>query len=367
MSRKAGSIRVRSELAVPLMAVVVGLLFGALAMILTGTNPIRAYAALIRGCFGSRADLSETSVYVTPLIFTGLSIAVAYKAGLFNIGAEGQLIVGMVASAIVGVAGAGLPRIIHLPLTLASGMLAGALWAFVPGILKAKFGVHEVVNSIMMNYIALYLSHYLVTGPIKDPNIAAPYSREIANTAKLTRFFGGFGSSYRFNSGLLIAIAAALLVYYILYRTTLGYEIRAVGHNPDAARYAGISVARSVTLSMMLAGGMSGLAGAVQVCGIQQVPGPLRLRRVRLRRDSCGPGGKGASSGGAGVCVAFRHTPERVADDAGHSARAEAGGRHRPGGGGLHGGRRRPDRRLASHSVLSKAFGHRAGKEEDVR
>ena len=115
MSRKAGSIRVRSELAVPLMAVVVGLLFGALAMILTGTNPIRAYAALIRGCFGSRADLSETSVYVTPLIFTGLSIAVAYKAGLFNIGAEGQLIVGMVASAIVGVAGAGLPRIIHLP------------------------------------------------------------------------------------------------------------------------------------------------------------------------------------------------------------------------------------------------------------
>jgi ABC-type uncharacterized transport system permease subunit len=266
---KNGTGRRRSELLVPLTAIFVGLLFGAVLMILTGTNPLTAYAALIRGCFGSWADLSETSVYVTPLIFTGLSLAIAYKAGLFNIGAEGQLIVGMVAAAIVGVAGTGLPRIIHLPLTIISGALAGALWGAVPGYLKAKLGVHEVVNSIMMNYIALYLSHYLVTGPIKDPKVIAPYSREIADSAKLTRFFGGFGSSYRFNSGIFIAVAAVVVIYLLLYKTPLGYEIRAVGNNPDAARYAGISVSRSVLSSMLLAGAMAGLAGAVQVCAIQ--------------------------------------------------------------------------------------------------
>ena len=243
-----------------------------------------------------------------------------------------------------------------------------ALWAFVPGILKAKFGVHEVVNSIMMNYIALYLSHYLVTGPIKDPNIAAPYSREIANTAKLTRFFGGFGSSYRFNSGLLIAIAAALLVYYILYRTTLGYEIRAVGHNPDAARYAGISVARSVTLSMMLAGGMSGLAGAVQVCGIQYKFLDLfafegfgfdgiAVALVAKGHPLAVLGSAslfGILQRGSQMMQGIAHVPKQVAGIVQavvvFMVAAE---------GLIEGWLRIP--------VLSKAFGHRAGKEEDVR
>ena len=179
------------------------------------------------------------------------------------------MIVGMLASAIVGYTLTGLPRIIHLPLTILSGMLLG-LWAAVPGYLKAKFGVHEVVNSIMMNYIALYFSHYLVNGPIKDPNLASPYSPEIADAAKLWRFVGGHGSEFRVNSGIIIAVVAAILIYRLLYKTTKGYEIRAVGLNPEAARYAGIDVSAAMARSMLIAGSMAGLAGAIQVCGIQQ-------------------------------------------------------------------------------------------------
>lgn len=257
------------QLIVPIIAVVLGLLIGAIFMLFTGANPLDAYGALLSGCFGSAVNISETVVYITPLICTGLSIAVAFRAGLFNIGAEGQMIVGMLASAIIGYKLAGLPRIIHLPLTIFFGMLAGALWAAVPGYLKAKFGVHEVVNSIMMNYIALYLSHYLVNGPIKDPNFASPYSPEIADSAKLWRFVGGHGSEFRVNSGILIAIAAAILIYRLLYKTTRGYEIRAVGLNAEAARYAGIDVSSAMARSMLIAGSMAGLAGAIQVCGIQ--------------------------------------------------------------------------------------------------
>ncbi|HNU94463.1 MAG TPA: ABC transporter permease [Bacillota bacterium] len=257
------------ELRVPAAAVVIGLIIGAVFMAFTGANPLTAYGALLSGCFGKPVNISETLVYINPLIFTGLSIAVAYRAGLFNIGVEGQMIVGMLAAAVVGYAGTGLPRVIHLPLTILSGALAGALWAAVPGYLKARLGVHEVVNSIMMNYIALYLSHYLVNGPIKDPQVIAPYSREIADSAKLFRFFGGFRSEFRVNTGILIALAAAVLMYYILYKTATGYEIRAVGANADAARYAGINVPKAMAVSMLLAGSMAGLAGAVQVCGIQ--------------------------------------------------------------------------------------------------
>ncbi|MEA4884618.1 MAG: ABC transporter permease [Clostridia bacterium] len=266
---KATNKSIWSGLLVPVVAVIVGLLVGVVLMLATGANPMKAYGALLNGSFGSLVNLSETIVYINPLIFTGLSIAVAFRCGLFNIGAEGQLIVGMVAAAVVGYRFAGLPRIIHLPLTLLSGALAGAIWASVPGFLKAKLGVHEVVNSIMMNYIALYLSHYLVTGPIKDRSLAAPYSPEIADTAKLSRFFGGFHSTYRVNTGIIVAIAAVFLVYYLLYKTTLGYEIRAVGLNQDAAKYAGISASKAMLMSMLVAGSLAGLAGAMQVCGIQ--------------------------------------------------------------------------------------------------
>jgi simple sugar transport system permease protein len=259
---------VLSEFAVPAAAVGVGLVLGAVLMLLTGASPLRGYGALLQGSFGSPVNVSETIVYITPLIFTGLSMAVAFRCGLFNIGAEGQFIVGMVAAAVAGCSIRGLPWILHMPISVLAGAAAGALWASVPGFLKARFGVHEVVNTIMMNYIALYLSHYLVNGPIKDPAVTSPYSREVLASARLIRFMGE-GGAFRVNMGTLIAIGAAFLVYYILWKTTVGYEIRAVGHNPDAARYAGISVAKNIITAMAISGALAGLAGSVQVLGIQ--------------------------------------------------------------------------------------------------
>lgn len=256
-------------LAIPIIAIILGLLIGAVLMLLTGANPIAGYAALLRGSFGSAIDFSETLIYINPLIFTGLSIAVAYSAGLFNIGAEGQIIVGMLASAYAGYAFAGLPRLLHIPITLLFGMGAGALWAAVPGYLKAKFGVHEVVNSIMMNYIALHLSHYLVTGPLQDPKTTLPYSPDIAPTAMLWRFLSPFGDHFRVNTGIFIAILAAILVYWLLYKTTTGYEIRAVGFNADSARYAGMDTSSAMAKAMLISGSLAGLAGAVQVMGVQ--------------------------------------------------------------------------------------------------
>jgi len=258
-----------SALVVPCGAIITGLVLGAILMLVTGVNPLEGYGALLRGSFGSWVDFSETLVYVNPLIFTGLSIAVAYSAGLFNIGAEGQIIVGMLASAFAGYYFTGLPRIIHLPLTLGFGMFAGALWASVPGYLKARFGVHEVVNSIMMNYIALHFAHYLVTGPMQDPNTTLPYSPDIAHTARLWRFLAPFGRQFRVNTGIIIGIVVAVLVYWLLYKTTTGYEIRAVGFNPSASTYAGMNTSSAMMKAMLISGSLAGLAGAVQVMGIQ--------------------------------------------------------------------------------------------------
>ncbi|HNZ09224.1 MAG TPA: ABC transporter permease [Bacillota bacterium] len=267
MERKKDNSAIK-ELIVPVTAVFIGLVLGGILMTLTGVNAIEGYKALIMGCFGRLEYVSETIVYTTPLIFTGLAIALGFRCGLFNIGCEGQYIVGLIGAAVVGAMDLGLPTFIHLPLTMLSGMACGAIWASVPGLLKAKFGIHEVVNSIMMNYIALYLSHYLVNGPIKDPGITSPYSREILDTAKLWRFFGQ-NSPIRVNSGIIIAIAAALFVYYLLFKTTIGYQIRAVGFNPEAARYGGISVPTNIVAAMFISGALAGLAGAVQIMGIQ--------------------------------------------------------------------------------------------------
>lgn len=246
------------------LAILAALLIGGLFVLFAGRNPFAAYAALARGAFGSWYNLGETLVYATPLILTGLAIALAYRCGLFNIGAEGQLIVAMIASAWVGT-WQGIPPGIHALLALLGGMLAGAIWGGIPGILKAKTGAHEVINSIMLNYLAIYVSHYLVTKPLMVPPGTAPVTRTIARGAMLWQFM----PPSRLNLGLFVALLACVGVYFLLWRTTWGFEIRAVGFNQEAARYGGIKVARAMVMAMAISGSLAGLGGALITQGVQ--------------------------------------------------------------------------------------------------
>lgn len=244
---------------------------------------VTAYSALFQGSIGSPAQMiaalqsgdgtavrdafypiTESLVATTPYIFAGLAVALGFKAGLFNIGAEGQLFVGATTSAFVGYAITGLPAIIHIPLALAAGALGGALWGFIPAILKARFGAHEVINTIMMNYIAFRLSEWLLNGPMKRPG-SVPVSPTIQPSAELPRFFE---EPIRFHAGFFVALAVAVFVWWLLFRTTRGFELRTVGQNPSAARYAGMSITRNIVLTMCISGALAGLAGANEVLGV---------------------------------------------------------------------------------------------------
>jgi len=277
----------RSELLVPALAVLSGLILGAIVILVSGENPLLAYGALFKGSFGNPLDLigglqtyfstgetrallraiypfTESLVTATPYIFAGLSVALGFRCGLFNIGAEGQFFIGALCSAFVGYSIQGLPMIVHLPLAILAGALGGALWGMVPGYLKARFGAHEVVNTIMMNWIAFRLSDWLLNGPMKSSGFR-PVTPNVLATAELPRIFP---DPLRFNLGFFIALLAAYAVYWFLFKTTLGFEIRSVGANPDAARYAGMSVIRNFVLVMALAGGLAGMAGTAQVLGV---------------------------------------------------------------------------------------------------
>ncbi len=207
---------------------------------------------------------SESLVAATPYIFAGLSVALAFRSGLFNIGAEGQLWIGAICSVWVGYSIKGLPPFIHLPLALLAGAVGAGLWGALPGLLKAKTGAHEVINTIMMNYIAYRLSDWLLHGPMMRPGYN-PISPDILPSAYLPQFFE---SPIRFHAGFFLALAVAVLVWWFLFKTTLGFEIRTVGANPDAAKYAGMSITKNFVLAMGLAGALAGLAGANEVLGL---------------------------------------------------------------------------------------------------
>lgn len=207
----------------------------------------------------------ESLVQTTPFIFGGLSVALGFRVGLFNIGAEGQLFIGAMTSVFAGYAITGLPAYIHIPLALLAGAAGGALWGFVPGYLKAKTGAHEVIITIMMNYIAFKLSDFMLRGPMKDPNEYTPKTPWIQESAQLTRFFP---DTIRFHIGFFIALAVAYFVYWLLFKTTWGFELRTVGSNPNGARYAGINTTKATVVAMSLAGSLAGLAGANEVLGL---------------------------------------------------------------------------------------------------
>jgi simple sugar transport system permease protein len=252
--------RIWRGVSVPLLSIVLALLIGAIILIITGSNPLSAYAALFRGAFGSVEAFSRTLEKATPLIFGGLAVAFAFKAGLFNIGGQGQLLVGAIFTAYLGFAIDGLPFIIHMPLALLGGSLVGALYAAIAGALKAYTGAHEVITTIMLNYVAINLTDYLADGPWKDAGIVArtPAVLESAVIPQWGFFPFGFG----------IAVFMAVLTWYLLYRTTWGYAIRATGLNLHAARYAGIKVARIIVLTMAFSGFLAGMGGAVETLGV---------------------------------------------------------------------------------------------------
>src|SRR5215471_15469785 len=248
----------------PLMAVGVALVLGAGLIWASGANVLEAYGGLFEGMCGSWRALSETGVAATPYMLTGVAVALGFRGGLFNIGAEGQLYMGAL-GVVVGYTVGGLSTWLHLPLVLAVGALGGAMWGAIPGVLKAKLGTHEVINTIMMNYIAIKLVDYLVKHVLRDPTASLDRTPYILPTAELPHLFG---PHTRLHAGLLIALAALVLVAWLLGKTTLGFEIRTVGSNAAAAQYAGMSVARTLVLTMALSGLCAGLAGAVEILGL---------------------------------------------------------------------------------------------------
>jgi len=224
--------------------------------------PITSYLALLDGSFGRESAIVNTLVSTTPLLLGGLSVAIGFKAGLFNIGAEGQFRMGALGAVAVGVAVNQAPPLVAIPVALAGGMLAGAAWGFIPGFLKAISGAHEVVTTIMLNYVAGSVLAWAVTGPLAVPQSPTPVTYGVGNAA-YPILIGRNG-----HLGILIAAAAVFLIWWLLYRTTLGFEIRTVGASSDAARYAGMRPRLLIILTMALAGLLAGTAGAGVILGI---------------------------------------------------------------------------------------------------
>jgi general nucleoside transport system permease protein len=328
----------------PLLAILTAFILGALVIWVTSGSLLsvfQAYQGLINGAFFATRGLSESIVATIPYIFLSLAVAVGFKSGLFNIGVEGQFDIGAIVGAFVGQAFHGLPAIIHLPLTLACAALGGAIWAGIPGYLKARTGAHEVITTIMMNYVSFRLTEYLVSGPIKDPNSSAVQTPASAQSAwvwslssipqrlqdplnalgtaiflaalaylfarwmigrtslntrlnrpsqkklamwgftvivalftffvlpPLSKVFWPFNDPYdRLHIGLIFALLASILVWWMLWKTTLGFELRMVGANPNAARYSGINITRNVVVAMAISGAFAGFAGAIEVLGV---------------------------------------------------------------------------------------------------
>lgn len=284
---------------VPLLAVIAALAVGAIILLLQDVSPATAYSEMITGAFTNKNGLADTFVKAIPLLLVALGVAIAFRGGVINIGAEGQLIVGALLTTYVGLQlGDRLPGPIVILICLIAGTLMGGFWAAIPGYLKARLGVNEILTTIMMNQIAIQIAFFLLRGPMIDPaeveaGTNIPHSARLSQSIDLPRFtdiaqwlgldksaedlgltgfvaelYGLLVEPTRLHSGLIIAIVMAILVYIFLWRTTIGYRIRAVGQNQSASRYAGINVQRYIVLSMTLGGMFAGLAGAIEILGL---------------------------------------------------------------------------------------------------
>ncbi|MBC7283788.1 ABC transporter permease [Hoeflea sp.] len=257
---------------VPLFAVVAALVLGALTMLATSVEPAtiaRSYLALLQGSVGSLNAISETLTAAIPLILAGLGLALGFRAGLFNIGAEGQILMGGMAAVITGFSFPFLPVYLLLPLCLLSGALAGAFYAGIAGWLRAATGAHEVISTIMLNLISYRLIDYMLRLPfVQREGRSDPISKSVPDHAQLPELLEWIDPNLRLHAGIFLALAAVLFVYWLLFRTKTGFEFRASGASPDAARFAGIRSGLTIVLAMASAGALAGLAGSVQVLGV---------------------------------------------------------------------------------------------------
>jgi simple sugar transport system permease protein len=265
----------RSLVIIPALAVLSALVVGAVFIVFTeGFDAILpAYQALFSGAFVGWSSISETLLVATPLILAGLSVALGFRAGLFNIGAEGQMTIGGLTAVIVGFSFPGMPAIIHVPLAVIAGLLGGALWGFIPGVLRAKTGAHEVITTIMLNFIAFRTLDYVLKVPgIQQPDRFDPISKPIEASASLPRILGWLpvdgAGGLRLHLGFLIALLMAWVVYWLLFKSTIGFEFRTVGANPHGAKYGGMSVVGATILVMAMAGGLAGMAGGNETLGV---------------------------------------------------------------------------------------------------
>ncbi|MEC0368702.1 ABC transporter permease [Paenibacillus chibensis] len=256
-----------NNLLVPVVAIILGLIVGAIIMLIGGYDPLLAYSSLFSTVFGNPYDFGEAIREITPLIMTGLAVAFAFRAGLFNIGAEGQYIMGMTAATAVGIKLSGLPIVVHALVAIIAGGLAGGIWAGITGYLKAKRGVNEVIISIMLNWTALYFGNYIVRNFLLQKG--QQKSEEIKDTASIS--IGWLSDAFdnaRMHWGTVIAILAAVFFFIYMWKSKQGYELRAVGHNADAAKYAGMNVKKNIVKAMFISGVFAGLGGAFQVLGV---------------------------------------------------------------------------------------------------
>ncbi|RAQ94785.1 ABC transporter permease [Thermogemmatispora tikiterensis] len=252
------------SLVLPLLAIGLALLLGAVVMLISGFSPLDAYSGLFQGAFGTLPQFAETLNEATPLLLIGLGIAVAFRAGAFNIGGVGQEYLGALAAVIVGGKFTGLPGWLHLVLATAAGFVAGGLWAAPAALLKIRLGINEVITSILLNYIAIYFIDYMISGPIHAPGFtAAPTSFPVQQNATFPILVQGSD----LNAGFFLALLALVVIFVLLRYTTWGYRMRLVGLNREAARHAGVHVDRVYLLSFFISGALAGLAGAIEILG----------------------------------------------------------------------------------------------------
>jgi simple sugar transport system permease protein len=259
--------RTARQLGIPLLAIATAMLITVpvigFALNWDWTAIATTYRGLLDGALLKQYAFANTLVAAIPLMFTGLALALGFRTGVFNIGAAGQFLIGATCTAWVGYA-IPLPPFIHVIVALLAGAIGGGLWGAIPGFLKARFGSHEVINTIMLNYLAYFLQDWLVKNPLKDPSPTVVRTPEILSTAVLPRFYD------RLHVGLILAILTAVFVWWLLNKTTLGFELRTVGSNPEAARYAGMKLGRLTVFSLTLSGALAGLGGAVQILGVDR-------------------------------------------------------------------------------------------------